>query len=85
MLPAGEWRERGFDQRTADGIREALPPDIPASLASVLAARGVAPSGLADFLAPDLAKIPPPAALPGAVEAADAILDAVEHGREIVV
>lgn len=58
---------------------------IPASLAAVLASRGWTGERLDGFLAPDPAAMAPWSRLPGAVEAAGAIAEAVRGGRRIVV
>ena len=57
-------------------------PDI---LETILLRRGVAAADMASFLYPSLQDLAPPEDLPGVVEAADAILDAVAEHRPTVV
>ena len=57
----------------------------PEILKRLLELRGIAAADISAFLYPSLSDLAEPAELPGIVEAADVLLDAVSAGREVVV
>ena len=77
-----EWCERPFDAGTA-GAHEAAGRSR--LLARLLAQRGIGVDKVERFFSPVVADLAKPEELPGVVEAADVILDAVAARREIVV
>lgn len=58
---------------------------LPEILETLLLRRGISADGLAAYLNPSVADLPPPGDLPGVAKASDVILDAVASRRRIVV
>ena len=78
------WRARSFDDRSARAIAERH--DIPFLIGRILAARGVGPDDLPDFLEPTLrASMPDPSSLRDMDKAAARIADAVQSGEPVAV
>jgi single-stranded-DNA-specific exonuclease len=83
-LSGRAWRQRPADARLARG--HALRHGLSEPLARALAARGVGEDQAADYLTPTLrALFPDPSSFTDMDRAAEILVDALEHGRSMVV
>jgi single-stranded-DNA-specific exonuclease len=84
-LKRTRWVARQTPFPQADAPDPGSPAGIPASLAAVLARRGLTGERLAAYLNPDMVRMEHWSKLPGASEAVEVIAEAVRSGRRIVV